>query len=288
MNRLVIATVLVLPPLFRAEAQSEAIAVRSVQITLLDEADLSAPESGLCLELLVEEGDRVSKGDLLIRLDDSQEQLKVERSQQELAIARKQAENQVAVEIAQKAEGAARSKLNLSKKALARYPKSVPEEQIEEETFVADKAKLEIVRAEFDLEVAGLNAKLIENELLSANEKLARKQIRSSLDGVVVEVNANAGEWVEVGHKLIRVVRLNRLRVNGFVSANVIPSELTGREAELRAKRDGRPDLVRTVKIRFVSPEANSLTGERRLWAEIDNEDGAFFPGMPATLTIGK
>lgn len=288
MHRILIGTLVVLSPALTADAQSQSISVRSVQIALLHEADLAAPDSGLCMEILVDEGDAVSKGDLLIRLDDAQEQLLVAKSEQELAIARKKAENRVTVDIAKKAEGAARAKLQLSEKAVARYPKSVPEEQIQELKFAAEKAKLEISQAEFELGLAGMDAKLIENELLSAKDKLARKQIRSSLDGVVVEVNAHAGEWVDTGHKLIRVVRLNRLRVNGFVSANEIPSELTGREAELRAKRDGRPDLVRAVRIRFVSPEANSLTGERRLWAELDNADGAFFPGMPAMLTISK
>jgi multidrug efflux pump subunit AcrA (membrane-fusion protein) len=54
----------------------------------------------------------------------------------------------------------------------------------------------------------------------------------------------------------------------------------------LTAMREGRKDLTFKVKIEYVSPEANPVSGERRLWVEIDNQDGALFPGMQAKLEI--
>lgn len=286
MKQIAILMVLLIPQRQTAIAQSKAIPVQFVQVTLLDEADLAAPEAGQCFQLLAEEGGQVKRGDLLVRLDDTQEKIDVARATLELQIARMKAENPIAVEVAKKAEGAAKSKLRRKEESRDKYPKSVPEEEIEELKFEAEKAAAEIAREEFELELAVKQAELVENGLLSAKDKLDRRQVRSPINGVIVDVDINEGEWAEAGRKLVRVVRLDRLRVTGFVPSQYLPDELIGQEAQFTAIREGRSDLTLTVKIEYVSPEANPVSGERRLWVEIDNQDGALFPGMQAKLEI--
>lgn len=267
-------------------AGSKKIPVQFVQVTLLDAADLAAPESGRCLEFLVEEGARVKRGDLLVRLDDTQEKINVARATTEAQIAKMKAETTITVDIAKKAHAAATSKLKRKEESRARYPKSIPEEEIEELRFERDKAAFEIAKAEFDLKLVQKEAELAESELLSAQDKLERRQVRSPINGVIVEADVNAGEWVEAGRKLVRVVRLDRLRVTGFVPAQYLPDELVGREAIFTAERQGRKAITLTVKIEYASPEASPVSGERRLWVDIDNQNGALFPGMPAKLEI--
>jgi macrolide-specific efflux system membrane fusion protein len=286
MKQTAISMMLLIVPLQTAVAQSKTIPVQFVQVTLLAEADLAAPEPGRCFELLVEEGKHVKRGDLLVRLDDTQEKISVARAATELEIARMKAEDTIAVEIAEKAEGAAKSKLKRKEESRAKYPKSIPEEEIEELRFESEKAAAQIDKAKFELDLARKEAELAEHELESAKDKLDRRQVRSPINGVIVEADVNEGEWVETGRKLVRVVQLDRLRVTGFVPAQYLPDELVGQEAQLTTMREGRKDLTRTVKIEYVSPEANPVSGERRLWVNIDNRDGALFPGMKAKLEI--
>ncbi|MDC0308057.1 MAG: HlyD family efflux transporter periplasmic adaptor subunit [Planctomycetaceae bacterium] len=267
-------------------AESQSIPVKFVQVTLLDEADLAAPESGRCFELLVKEGQLIDRGALLVRLDDTQESIEVTHATKELEIARLKSTNKIDVEIAQKAEGAAKSKLKRKEDSRAKYPKSIPEEEIEELRFLAQKTASEIAKAKFDLELAQHEAELAANALLSAKDKLDRRQVRSPINGMVVEVDVNEGEWVETGRKLVRVVRLDRLRVAGFVPLKYLPDELIGQDAELTLIREGRENVSLTVQIGFVSPEANPVSGERRIWVEIDNSKGTLFPGMTAKLEI--
>jgi macrolide-specific efflux system membrane fusion protein len=286
MKQTPLTILLLILPWQHAAAQSKPIPVQFVQVTLLAEADLAAPEPGRCFELLVGEGDLVKRGDLLIRLDDTQERIEVARATTEFEIAKMKARNTIAVDIAEKADGAAKSKLKRSEESREKYPKSVPEEVIEELRFLSQKAESEIAAAKFELDLAQKEAELADHKLQSAKDKLDRRQIRAPINGVIVEVDANEGEWVEAGRTLLRVVRLDRLRVTGFVPAKYLPDELVGQEAELTAVREGRPNLTRTVKIGYVSPEANPVSGERRLWVEIDNPEGALFPGMKAELEI--
>jgi macrolide-specific efflux system membrane fusion protein len=41
-------------------------------------------------------------------------------------------------------------------------------------------------------------------------------------------------------------------------------------------------------KIVFVSPEVDPITGQVRIWAEIDNRDGRLRPGQPARMAVGQ
>ena len=267
-------------------AQSVSLPVQFVQVTLLDEADLAAPDAGLCASLLVGEGDAVKQGDMLVRLDDTQEQIDVERAATELEIAQMEAESDIQIEVAKKANGAAVSKLKRSEESRAKYPKSVSEELIEELKFLTEKTKSEIDKAVFDQSLALKKAELAKHELSAMKNKLDRRRVQSPIDGVIVKVDVNEGEWVETGRSMLRVVRLDRLRVTGFVESKYLPNELVGRDAVFTAIREGREDYVVDVKIEYVSPEVNPVSGVRRLWVDIDNSKGVLFPGMQAKLEI--
>jgi len=280
------ASLILLTAIHIASAESKIIPVQFVQVTLLDEADLAAPESGRCFELLVKEGQLVKQGDLLVRLEDTQEKIDVARATKELEIANLKSKNEIEIEIAQKADGAAKSKLKRSEISREKYPKSIPEEEIEELRFLSQKTESEIAKAKFAMELAQLEAELADKKLLSAKDKLDRRQVRAPFNGMIVEVDANQGEWVETGRKLVRLVRLDRLRVAGFVHAKHLPDELLGQNAKLTAVREGRDNLEFDVKIEFVSPEVNPLSEERRIWVEIDNSQGTLFPGISVTLEI--
>ena len=38
----------------------------------------------------------------------------------------------------------------------------------------------------------------------------------------------------------------------------------------------------------FVSPEVDPISGQVRVWAEIDNRNGRLRPGQPAEMTVGS
>ncbi len=40
-------------------------------------------------------------------------------------------------------------------------------------------------------------------------------------------------------------------------------------------------------QIVFVSPEVDPITGQVRVWAEIDNKDSRLRPGQPAKMVVG-
>ncbi|MDQ3331954.1 MAG: efflux RND transporter periplasmic adaptor subunit, partial [Planctomycetota bacterium] len=128
-----------------------------------------------------------------------------------LAVAAKTAESDVDIRYAQKAAAVAAEKLNKSLQANRQNPGNVTEIEISQLRLDAERAKLQIEKAELDKKIAELQS----------DEKAAELetfQIITPLDGIVTEVLKHAGEAVQQGDPILRVVRTDIVRVEGFVS----------------------------------------------------------------------
>jgi hypothetical protein len=105
-----------------------------------------------------------------------------------------------------------------------------------------------------------------------------------------VELTKHVGEWVQGGDPLMKLVRFDKLRVQGSVNAkDYLPSELLGRPANISvATAHGKKETF-TGRIGLASPIVTAA-GDYQVRAEIENrqENGVwvFRPGLQAKMTI--
>jgi macrolide-specific efflux system membrane fusion protein len=128
-------------------------------------------------------------------------------------------------------------------------------------------------------------ARIKANELDTARLRLQLHQIQAPIAGVVVEVKRRQGEWVEPGMPLLRILLMDRLRVEAFCNAAELSNVKVGKPIKLRVGRDGGATEY-PGSIMFVSPEVNPVNGQVRIWAEVKNEGGHLRPGMNGSLLI--
>ena len=145
---------------------------------------------------------------------------------------------------------------------------------------------MEIKKAEFELETAQLTAVVSEAEERLASHQVNRRRVVSPLVGVVVEVNRRSGEWVQPGQTVLRIVRMDRLRVEGFLPASQAHPELKGRPVELTVQLAADQVTVIPGTVVFVSPEIHPVNGKVSIWAEVDNPDAVLRPGLKARMSI--
>ena len=236
-------------------------------------------------------------------------------------IARRKAENDVRILAARKAEAVAKNELARASDARKAYMDSVSRSEIDGLRLAYERANLETEQAEFDREVDALNA-ASEDEVSSLHQlsiqrgEVERKQaererkiaqlgvtgkkyaaemaslvakrhwITSPISGTVVEIYGRPGEWVELGQPVFRLVRLDRLRAEGFVDTKWLNVLRKCEEVELTIHVSGDEDLRRDGEIVFVSPEIDSVNDEARFWVEFDNADRDVLPGMRLSLTL--
>jgi multidrug efflux pump subunit AcrA (membrane-fusion protein) len=277
------------------------IEVQSVVLRLLAEAEVPAQEAGVLVAVPVREGQQVKRGELLAQIDDQVPRMAQQAAELDYEVARAKATNDVHVQYAKKAAEVAEAELRRSTESIERFAKSVSESQLDVERLTVEKTHLETKQAEQEMRIATLEMNAKQNELAAAKVDVARRQIVAPFDGAVVQVFVRLGEWVEPGQKAMRIVNAGRLKAEGFLAAEDASPGLRGAPVRLFVDRSqggqpqqraaGSPPVESNATfdgtIAFVSPEIDPITGQVRVWAEIDNRDGRLRPGQSVRMTIG-
>ncbi len=263
-------------------------------VSLIEEAKVPAREPGVLVELRIREGDVVQKGALIAKIDDDQPQMERRKAKAEHEQAVAKAESDVDVRYAIAAELVAEAEHKKALESHAKVPGSVTEVERDRLKLSEKKGELQIEQAELERRLNGLAAQSKEVEVLAAANAIDRRLIKSPLDGVVVQVFPHEGEWLQPGDPLARVVRTDRLRVEGYVdSARHDPAEVSGRPVTVAVTLAGGRRESFKGTIVFTSPLVES-GGDYRVFAEVENRQdpgsGQWLlrPGQTATMTIHR
>jgi len=262
------------------------IEIASALVTLIEQADVPAREAGVLAAVNVCEGQMVEEGEVLAQIVDTEARIASDRAKIELDIAAKNAENDVNTRFAAKSVEVARAELRRSEESIRKYPKSISESEMDRLRLVVQRAELEVEQAEHEFDVAGFTRKIKENECRSAEEKVERHRITAPISGMVVQVNRRRGEWVEPGENVLRILRLDRLRAEGFLDARHLTGDADDWQATLTIDLPGGAGAKLPGKVVFVSPEIDPVNSQVNIWVEIDNEELRVRPGMRAKMTI--
>jgi multidrug efflux pump subunit AcrA (membrane-fusion protein) len=261
--------------------------INSALLTLIEDADVSASETGLLSLLAVKEGETVEEGMPLAKIDDRDAKLVRARAETELTVARTIANNDVKIRYAKLSVAVANSELARATESNAKFPKSVSQSEIDRLKLLADKAVLEIEQAELEQQQAKLSLQIKQHEFDRATLALERRTITAPFPGMVVQWKKQRGEWVEPGVPVMRLIRLNRLRAEAFVSSQQLPANLVGRQATFLVNSGSKVPQKYAGKFVFVSPEIDPVNGQVRVWAEIENGALGLRPGQTGAILIG-
>jgi multidrug resistance efflux pump len=204
-----------------------------------------------------------------------------------MEIAELRSKNDVNIRYATKSSEVLAAELKRSQDAVALVKTAVSKTELDRQRLAVEKAELEIEQAQQDMSEQELNHQLKVNEDARATPAVERRLVRAPISGKVMEVSKSRGEWVDPGNPVFRVVRIDQLRVKGYVNINQIIGVTEGRPATLFIDVPGRPRLEFPGKLAFISLEVNEVNGEQvEVWAEVENKNLLLRPGMHGTLVI--
>lgn len=259
--------------------------VESVVLRLLEEAEVPAQEAGVITAVAVREGQRIKQGELLAQIDDQVSRLAADAAQAQYDISRAKATNDVRIRFLKKALEVSEAELRRSMESIERFAKSVSQSQLDVERLTVQKNRLEAEQADYEQHIARLEMNAKEKELTAARADVARRRIDSPFDGVIVQMYVRQGEWVEPGQKALRIVNVDRLKAEGFLPADRATADLAGKSVSITVEPAPEAEVF-SGNIVFVSPEVDPITGQVRVWAEVDNRAGRLRPGQPAKMTV--
>jgi RND family efflux transporter MFP subunit len=231
------------------------------------EANLSVAVPGLVAKVLVNEGQTVEKGDVLLELQQEQEVL--ERSRRKLLL-----ENRSEILAAEARLATARSEVK-STQLLFDETRSVSREELE-------RKLLQEALAEAELTQAQMNKTREEIELAMAHEAVERRRLRAPHAGKITEILIEEGEGCEPLQPLMRLVDVTRLIFTANVEATQLRQFSPGQT--VRIKLEG--GMLREGSVRYISPVVDRASGLGILRVEFENEKGDIVAGIPAELLL--
>ncbi len=277
-------------PALSLSAAAETITLPNCLLSLDAEVLMPAQEAGVLTKIPVREGQQVSKGDLLAQIDDTLPRLQQNVAINKLKAALREAEDDVSVRYSTAAAKVAEADYLQAMEANKKVQGVVPQAEVRRLLLKQREMELSIEKSQKERDVAGLQAKVNEAELAAAAANLERRRLVAPLDAVVIELSHHEGEWVQPGDPVMRLVRVDLLRVEGFLNVkNYRPSQIQGRPVEVvvslaRGKQETFPG-----KIVYVKPLIEA-GGEFLIRAEVQNrqENGFWIlsPGLKAEMTI--
>ena len=216
---------------------------------------LSTEIDGLVSEILVDDGDRLKLGAVVIRLDPQLARIDRDAASARLEEAR-----------ARKRESERRHR---------------ELQELQETRHVAD-TNVEAAKAQIDIDAA--TVKRGEAELARALELLDRHVVSAPFDAVVSRKLVESGEWVETNTAIAELVDVAVLRlevpVPQFYYANV------DTETHVSIRLDAMPDRSFEAKVTRKIPVSDTASRTFRIWIDIPNDERSLAPGMSARVKL--
>lgn len=277
------------------DAQLEGLAASDVRVQScyfisLDEPTLSAGKAGILISV-AREGETFRTEDVLAQIDDRESTLGVEVAQYEFENAMEQARNDVDIRYAAAQKELAEEELREAREAVALVPKAFSNSEIRQRELNLKRSVLAEEQARRDHLIARTTAKAANAKLNAAKLDLELRKVRSTVDGVTSQVMRQAGEWVNPGDPIVKILRLNRLRFEGYVSAkDWRPDDLRGKKVTIEVQIPGGQVQQLESTITAVSYDI-ATNNEFRVWGEVDNPaqpGGGYLiaPGMSAGMIV--
>ncbi len=266
-------------------------------ISLKHYAQLPALQAGVLKKLEledgtpIEEGVEVTKDQLLGKLDDLDAAARRRAAQLEYEVAQGEHEKAgYSIKAADKTVLVAENEYLESKDVNKRAPGAVPEMQVARQKLTWERSQIESQVARKDEEGALRTANLRQAQVDVASINLDHHQIKSPLDGEIVQVYRKVGEWVGPGDAIMRIVDLKRLRVEGFLKiGDYLRQEVIGQPVTIEIRLPGRRVERFTSVITHASPLVQA-SGDYRVVCEVENRKSeghwVLLPGMDASMQI--
>ncbi len=252
-----------------------------------DEVALAMKVTGQIVELNVDLGDHVKKGQVIARLDTTDLRLQVEQS----AAALQQARTRLGLSASGTDERVDPAKTPTVIQATA----ALNEARINRDRAQKLLDEKLIARADFDSalsayqsaegmyqdaieEIRNRQAILAErkSQLKLARQQLEYGELRSPIDGAVVERSVSVGQYVTAGTTMVRIVRVDPLRLRLPVPERAASGVRVGQRAIVRADQDNNIYYGRVTRI---SPAIDMTNRTLMIEAEVPNAKGLLRPG---------
>ena len=254
-------------------------------------ADVPAETAGVLKDVAVPELGVVKAGDPVATLADDEPAVALAIAEQELATAEREAAETSARDFAAEAVAFARTAADRMEATREKNPRAVSRDELDERRRTLAEAEATLAQRTLELDIRRRAVARKKLDVRLAELELARHTLTAPLGGVVEEHLVQPGEWVEKGTPVVRVLRLDVLRAEGFADFDRVRDRLGAPAVVTYVPTnadgsDGEPVRV-GGRVTFLGSEVVPTSGDVLVRATIENAELRLRPGLRVELEIG-
>lgn len=267
------------------------IKLKSPGEAVTDKHIVIKPEvSGKIINLYVEEGQRVKKGEVLIKLDDREYVLNLEsvdaarlKNLSELLLESQFSEQADVEQIVDREKLDEAEKEYENKRELFRQGK-ITEKDFQELSRQYELFLIESGEKKDEIIAAAKGLTQSEIDVKKARLNLEKTSVRAPFSGIITDIKVSPDENVSPSSELFTLVNIERIQVHAKVLESEIGKMKVGREVELRFS--AYPDRTFKGEVKSISPVVNPEDKTCKVFIEASNPDEDIKPGMHAEVEI--
>lgn len=241
-------------------------------VEYVDEIEVPALETGLLIEVNVNEGDTIGAGSAIAKIDDRIPRLQLKQAEVRIENANRAVQDATSIEAAEKQIQLTGQRYQTTKRLEQKGARSSEERKTafyEYEVAVLQKRAAQMRQLEAVGEAALEDARANE-----AAERIRRHNISALFDGVVIDKFKHQGEWVQAGESIVKVARMDKLYVTRLISnLEFNPSDVKGKSVKVTAELARGEKLEFDGKITVIGfRDVTGKGNEYKVKAEITNQ----------------
>jgi RND family efflux transporter MFP subunit len=223
---------------------------------------LSSSVQGAIAKILVNRGDHVAAGQIVAMLESD-----VEQAMYEAAVLRAGSDVVIQAKVSELVND---KRKQVRQRQLAERGVNAAQ-TLEDAETAAEIAKYAVAQAKLDQQLAASEAQRLK-------ATIERRNIRSSVDGVVTRVELHEGEFADPSATLVVIAEIRPLLVEIYLPIDAYPLVKVGMQAEIRLQEPIGGRHVSSILTK--DPQIDSASGTFRVTLKLPNSDEAIPAGI--------
>ena len=245
--------------------------VATGRVVTVSRTQVGSEITGVVLKRLVQEGDRVTRGDLLLMLRSDELTAQVRQAEAALNELMSSTRPQASVDLANTQVQLAQASRELQRRRILAKDSVISKEELEQSEKAESLARNNVESARLKaLALAPGKAEeiVLRERLVALQAQLAKTQVRSEVTGIVLTRNVEPGDLVQPGMTLFTIALDGNTEIRVPLDERNLPRLALQQNASVIA--DAYPDRPFPAQINFIAPSIDPERGTVEVRLTVD------------------
>ncbi len=227
--------------------------------------------TGVVLERLVQEGDQVARGDLLVVLSSEDVAAQVRQAQAELAELTSSTRPRAAVDLSNAEVTLAQAQRNVARRRDLVAIDAISAEELEQAVQAVEQARNSVENARLIARAAqagGVDEDVLRERIKALQAQLDKAEVRSQVTGTILTRDVEPGDLVQPGQTLFTIAQAGSTEIDVPLDERNLSRLRMQQDAVIIA--DAYPDSPFGARINFIAPSIDAQNGTVEVRLSVD------------------